>query len=79
MRILDQKELERMKQWDSLTLGQKIGDWSMRHQYTLIMGGWASSLGVAAAIISRNKYQTYPQKVCRQRLFLRGHFLIGIL
>jgi hypothetical protein len=27
------------------------------------MGGWAGSLGVAAAIISRNKYQTYPQKV----------------
>lgn len=78
LRILDQKELERMKQWDSLTLGQKIGDWSMRHQYTLIMGGWASSLGVAAAIISRNKYQTYPQKIVQARMWAQG-LTIGLL
>jgi len=38
-----------MSFWD------KVGDWSYRHQYTLIMGGWATSLGVAGAIISRNK------------------------
>ena len=46
-----------------MSLGEKINDWSLRHQYTLIMGGWAASLGVAGAIISRNKYQTLPQKV----------------
>jgi hypothetical protein len=63
MRVLDEKELQAARRWDNMTLWEKVGDWSFRHQYTLIMGGWAGSLGIAAAIISRNKYQSYPQKV----------------
>ena len=55
VRFLDEKEVQQVKVWDNLTFGQKIGDWSFRHQYSLIMGGWAGSLGVAGAIISRNK------------------------
>lgn len=61
--ILDHKELEEHKRWSRLSLSEKVKDWSLRHQYTLIMGGWAGSLGLAAAVISRNKYQTFPQKV----------------
>jgi len=55
------------KRWDKLPLKEKIGEFALKYQYTLIMGGWAGSLGLAAAIISRNKYQTYPQKVRRCR------------
>lgn len=64
VRILDHKEASAMQRWDSMSLGEKIGDWSFRHQYSLIFGGWAGSLAVAGLAISRNKYQTYPQKVC---------------
>jgi hypothetical protein len=64
--VLDKREVEELKHWDSMTLGQKIGDWSLRHEYTLIFGSWAGSLAIAGGIISRNKYQTYPQKVSRR-------------
>ncbi|KAJ2929224.1 hypothetical protein H1R20_g7876, partial [Candolleomyces eurysporus] len=78
IRVLDEKELQAAKRWDNMTLSQKIGDWSFRHQYTLIMGGWASSLGIAAAIISRNKYQTYPQKIVQARMWAQG-LTVGLL
>jgi hypothetical protein len=53
---MDEKQMEAEKRWEGLSFWDKVGDWSFRHQYSLIMGGWASSLGVAAAIISRNKF-----------------------
>lgn len=79
LRILDEKQLRDEKRWQSLTFKDKVGDWAARHEYSIILGGWAASLGLAGAIISRNKcvlfssillsflillrYQTYPQKV----------------
>ncbi|KAJ3502235.1 hypothetical protein NLJ89_g8981 [Agrocybe chaxingu] len=77
-RIVDEKEMQQARRWDSLSLKDKIGDWSFRHQYSLIMGGWAGSLGVAAAIISRNKYQTYAQKIVQARMWAQG-LTIGLL
>lgn len=78
LRILDQRELQAMKMWDNMSISQKVADWSMRHQYTLIMGGWAGSLGLAGAIISRQKYQTFPQKIVQARMWAQG-LTIGLL
>ena len=53
--MIDEKEVAAEKKWQSMSLSDKVGDWAYRYQYSLIMGSWATSLGVAAAIISRNK------------------------
>ena len=63
IRVIDEKALEEAKRWKNMSMTDKLGDFAARRQYSLIIGGWATSLGVAAAIISRNKYQTSPQKV----------------
>ncbi|KAF4619584.1 hypothetical protein D9613_004950 [Agrocybe pediades] len=76
--VLDEKDLQAAKRWDAMSMSDKIGDWSYRHQYSLILGGWASSLAVAGAIISRNKYQTYPQKIVQARMWAQG-LTIGLL
>lgn len=55
VRLLDDKEVQEAKMWDRMSLSQKIGDWGFRHQYSIIMGGWAGSLAIAGAIISRQK------------------------
>ena len=55
MRLLDEREVQEAKKWDSMNLKQKIGDWGFRHQYSIILGGWAGSLAIAGAIISRQK------------------------
>ena len=63
LRVIDEKAIEEARRWKNMSFTEKLGDFTARRQYSLIMGGWAASLGVAAAIISRNKYQTFPQKV----------------
>jgi hypothetical protein len=63
LRVIDEKALQEAKRWRNMSISEKIRDFTARRQYSLIIGGWATSLGVAAAIISRNKYQTFPQKV----------------
>ncbi|KAF8165674.1 hypothetical protein B0H34DRAFT_690010 [Crassisporium funariophilum] len=78
LRIIDEKELQERKRWDALPTKDKIGDWAFRHQYSLIMGSWAGSLGVAAAIISRQKYQTYAQKIVQARMWAQG-LTVGLL
>ena len=45
--------------WEELSTRDKLADWADRHQYSLILGGWASSLAFAGAIISRDRYITY--------------------
>ena len=47
---------------------EKVGDWALNHQYSLIVGSWAASMGVAAAIIMKDRHQTTSQKV-RQALY----------
>ncbi|KAF9028617.1 hypothetical protein BDP27DRAFT_915460 [Rhodocollybia butyracea] len=49
-----------------------------RHEYSIILGSWALTLGVAGAIISRDKYQTPAQKVVQARMWAQG-LTIGIL
>ncbi|TFK43847.1 hypothetical protein BDQ12DRAFT_709523 [Crucibulum laeve] len=78
VRILDEREHQLEKRWQEMSLKAKIGDWMERHEYSIILGGWAGSLGVAGAIISRQKYQTYPQKIVQARMWAQG-LTIGIL
>lgn len=53
--ILNEREKKVQEKWDDMSTAQKIGDWASRREYSLIMGSWALSLGVAGAIISRDK------------------------
>ncbi|TFK17116.1 hypothetical protein FA15DRAFT_629023 [Coprinopsis marcescibilis] len=77
-RILDHKEVSAAKRWDLMTTNQKVTEWAFRHQYSLIVGGWAGGLAVAGGIISRNKFQTYPQKIVQARMWAQG-LTIGLL
>ena len=60
---LDAVESRAQKHWDSLTFREKVNDFALRHQYGIILGGWALSMGLSFGLIARNKYQTMPQKV----------------
>ncbi|KXN89459.1 Respiratory supercomplex factor 2, mitochondrial [Leucoagaricus sp. SymC.cos] len=78
LRVLDERRLQDEQKWQSMPLKEKFADWVTRHQYTVIMGGWATSLGIAGAIISRQKYQTYAQKIVQARMWAQG-LTIGLL
>jgi hypothetical protein len=62
--LLEVEEFAEQKRWESLSTKDKVSDWALRHQYSLILGSWAASMGVAAAIIMKDRNQTTSQKVC---------------
>ena len=67
--LLDEEENVERRRWEALSTKEKISDWAMTHQYSLIVGSWAASLGLAAAIIMKDRHQTTSQKV-REALVL---------
>ncbi|KAJ7368872.1 hypothetical protein DFH08DRAFT_34929 [Mycena albidolilacea] len=77
-RLLEAQELHEVSKWDSLSMGDKIADWASRHEYSLIIGGWALSLVAAGVIINRDKYQTPAQKIVQARMWAQG-LTIGII
>ncbi|ESK95087.1 ynr018w-like protein [Moniliophthora roreri MCA 2997] len=77
-RILTEQEHRDAERWASLSFKDRVSDWASRHEYSIIMGSWALSLAAAGAIISRDKYQTVPQKVVQARMWAQG-LTIGIL
>ncbi|KAG5639684.1 hypothetical protein H0H81_005867 [Sphagnurus paluster] len=78
VRFLNGRQMEEDARWEELSTKDKIGDWADRHQYSLILGGWASSLAFAGAIISRDKLQSTAQKVVQARMWAQG-LTIGLL
>ena len=61
--LLDEEEHIEQRRWEALSTKERIGDWALRHQYPVILGSWAASLGLAAAIIMKDRHQTTSQKV----------------
>lgn len=78
LRVMDERALQVQRRWDALGWKERVSDWAGRHEYSIIMGGWAASLGVAGAIISRNRYQTTAQKVVQARMWAQG-LTVGLL
>jgi sugar phosphate permease len=77
MALEEESEHERGK-WVSMGLHERIVEWAARHEYGFILGTWAVSMGVAGAIIARDRYQTVPQKVVQARMWAQG-LTIGVL
>lgn len=75
--LLDEEEHVEQQRWESLSTREKVGDWALKHQYPLIVGSWAVSLGVAAAIIMKDRHQTTSQKVRRDLCFPSPPWLEG--
>jgi len=53
--ILNERERLIQEKWQAMNPTQKLADWAKRHEYSIILGSWALTLGVAGAIISRDK------------------------
>nr|GAT51235.1 predicted protein [Mycena chlorophos] len=76
--LLKTQEHVALTRWEQLSVKDKVADWASRHEYSIIVGGWALSLVAAGAIISRNRYQTTAQKIVQARMWAQG-LTIGII
>lgn len=59
---MENNKSEEEFRWRTLTPSQKLKDWTIRNQYSVLAGGWALSMAVAGAIIARDKcvFLSYP-------------------
>ena len=54
-KILDERESRAEREWDNMKFTEKLSDWAARHEYSVILAGWAASMGLAGGIITRDK------------------------
>jgi hypothetical protein len=69
---------EAEQRWAELSTTGRLADFASRHEYSLILGSWASSLGISWAVINRNKHQSFAQKIVQARMWAQG-LTVGIL
>jgi len=75
---MDREAAEKRAAWEELSSRSKITSWVVRHQYSIMFGGWLGACAVAGNIIWKNKYQTGPQKLVQVRMWAQG-LTIGIV
>ncbi|KAF8634790.1 hypothetical protein AX15_000706 [Amanita polypyramis BW_CC] len=78
VQMLEGRQEREQEAWQKLSTKEKITTWAAQHQYTIILGGWASSLCVAGTLIWRDRYQTPAQKIVQARMWAQG-LTIGLL
>jgi len=52
---LDREAAEKQAAWEELSARSKVTHWLVRHQYSIIFGGWLGTCAVAGNIIWKNK------------------------
>lgn len=46
--------------------------WGREHRYSIVFASWLASMGVALALVGRNKYLTGSQKLVQARVYAQG-------
>lgn len=51
---------------------ERAKDWATENRYSIVFGSWLASMGIAGAIVSRNRYLTGSQKLVQARVYAQG-------
>ncbi|KAK0618023.1 mitochondrial hypoxia responsive domain-containing protein [Bombardia bombarda] len=51
---------------------KKFMDWGRENRYTIVFTSWLAAMGIAMAIVGKNKYLTGSQKVVQARMYAQG-------
>ncbi|EIW73244.1 hypothetical protein M231_07877 [Tremella mesenterica] len=70
-RELDSKAQREEERWERMSIQEKVKDWTGRHKYGVIAGGWAASMGLAFGIVARSP-MTFSQKLVQARMWAQG-------
>ena len=52
---LERRAEEERRRWTQLSAKDKLAEWAARHQLGIIVSSWVASMGVAGAIVMRDK------------------------
>lgn len=51
---------------------QRFMDWGRENRYSIVFASWLASMGIALAMVGRNKYLTTSQKLVQARVYAQG-------
>jgi len=51
---------------------QRFMDWGRDNRYTIVFASWIAAMGVALALVGRNKYLSTSQKLVQARVYAQG-------
>ncbi|KAH8682172.1 hypothetical protein BX600DRAFT_430060 [Xylariales sp. PMI_506] len=51
---------------------QRFTEWGRTNRYQIVFGSWVAAMGIAAALVGRNKYLTGSQKIVQARVYAQG-------
>jgi len=51
---------------------QRLMDWGRDNRYTIVFASWIAAMGVALALVGRNKYLSTSQKLVQARVYAQG-------
>ncbi|AEO70259.1 uncharacterized protein THITE_130959 [Thermothielavioides terrestris NRRL 8126] len=51
---------------------QRLMEWGRENRYSIVFASWLASMGVALALVGRNKYLTRSQKLVQARVYAQG-------
>ncbi|KAG9317322.1 hypothetical protein JVU11DRAFT_1520 [Chiua virens] len=74
----ERREHEERERWAALNRKDRVAEWAAKHQLSVIMGSWATTLAVAGSITMRDPLLTMPRKVVQIRLWAQG-LTIGVI
>jgi hypothetical protein len=57
---LERREQAERERWASMGLKDKVAYWAAKHQLSVIMGSWATTMAIAGNIILRDPYVLPP-------------------
>ncbi|CAB99268.1 cytochrome c oxidase subunit Rcf2 [Schizosaccharomyces pombe] len=79
-------EAERYGKFDQIDYSTKGLPWNQRalyyfneHKWPIILGTWASTMGLSLYAASRNRYDTAPQKLIQARMYAQGVTVVVLL
>lgn len=68
----DTSERAKEIRWAQESNGAKFVEWARQNRYSLVGASWVAAMGVALALVSRNKYLTTSQKLVQARVYAQG-------
>jgi len=50
----------------------RLKDWGRQNRYSIVLTSWIAAMGIALALVNRNKYLTTSQKLVQARVYAQG-------
>jgi len=69
---VEKERRERLDSWDA------VKDWGKRNKWGIVGCSWAAAMVGSFALVSRNKYQSFPQKLVQARVYAQG-LTVGLM